>query len=109
MLLPKRKPIRNRAHLDWVRTQPCAVLGCDNEPCDPAHVRRGGDGGMGCKPSDSLVCSLCHAHHLEQHSIGEPAFERRYGIDLKAEAAATWARSPHRDKTDKGKLPPVLW
>src|SRR4051812_25258097 len=94
MLLPKRKAIRSPAHLDWVRVLQCCVPGCRVRHCDPAHVRRGTDGGTGKKPSDVWVVPLCHPHHLEQHQIGEASFERRYGLDLKNEAMDTWARSP---------------
>lgn len=96
MLLPKPERIRSPAHLAWVRCQPCAVLGCGARTCDPAHVRRGTGGGTSLKPGDQWVIPLCHPHHMEQHSIGEQSFERRYGLDMKAEAAETWARSPAR-------------
>lgn len=64
---------------------------------DPAHVRRGTDGGTSLKPSDSWVLPLCHPHHLEQHQVGERTFAQRHGLDLKAEAEATWARSPYHE------------
>jgi hypothetical protein len=80
--------------LEWVRTQLCAVIGCGVRQCDPAHVRRGTDGGTGVKPGDNWVNPLCRTHHHEQHQVGEPAFERRHGLDLKALAAKTWGRSP---------------
>lgn len=47
-------------------------------------------GGMGTKAPDSTCAPLCMGHHQRQHSMGMPAFEARYGIDLKAEAAAHW-------------------
>jgi hypothetical protein len=50
------------------------------------------------KPSDFFTVSLCRAHHAEQHWIGEEAFERRYGVNLKELAAAFADRSPHRYK-----------
>ena len=49
---------------------------------------------MGLKPSDKWTISLCQFHHLEQHEIGEPAFEVRHDIDLKALAAEFAAKSP---------------
>ncbi len=107
MLLPKRRPVRSAAHLVWVRGQPCAVIGCPPRggECDPAHVRRGTNGGTGMKPGDDWVLPLCHDHHLEQHRIGEPAFERRHGRDMRREAARTWARSPHRPEEDPAGTP----
>ena len=88
--------IRSRAHLDWVRDLPCAACGQSWQPCDPAHVRRGTDGGAGLKPSDSWVIPLCSAHHREQHSIGEASFAAKYGLDLKALAERVWRASPHK-------------
>lgn len=59
------------------------------------------DGGMGLKPSDRWCVSLCSAHHAEQHRLGEPAFEQRYGIDLLALAEAFAQRSPHRSNLQR--------
>lgn len=87
--------IRSRAHLDWVRTLPCAACGQSWAPCDPAHVRRGTDGGTGLKPSDNWVVPLCHPCHLEQHRVGEASFARHHRLDLKALAERVWAASPH--------------
>ena len=53
---------------------------------------------MALKPSDRWLVSLCSDHHREQHTIGELAFEKRYGIDL-YELSEEFARlSPHRSK-----------
>jgi hypothetical protein len=64
-------------------------------PVECAHVRVGTDGGVGLKPSDCWAISLCEHHHVEQHSIGEPAFEERYDIDLSAIAQEFARRSPY--------------
>ena len=53
---------------------------------------------MSLKPSDQWSISLCRHHHLEQHQIGERAFERRHDIDLLELAAEFARRSPHRQK-----------
>jgi hypothetical protein len=47
---------------------------------------------MGQKPSDWWAIPLCKHHHDEQHGIGEPAFERRYGIDMRGVARGLYAR-----------------
>jgi hypothetical protein len=54
------------------------------------------DGGIGLKPSDRWVISLCAQHHQEQHRVGEREFERRYGIELSSLAEEFARRSPHR-------------
>ena len=91
---------RNRfpSHCAWVRGFACSVPGCDAVPIEAAHVRCGTGGGMGHKPHDKWVISLCRDHHSEQHRIGEPAFEQRHGIDMKALAMRFAATSPHRFK-----------
>lgn len=55
---------------------------------DPAH---GPVNGMGSKGPDSAAIPLCRAHHEEQHALGWPAFEAKYGIDREKEAAAHYA------------------
>jgi hypothetical protein len=57
-------------------------------------VRCGTDGGLGLKPSDKWTISLCQFHHLQQHEIGEPAFEARHDFDLIELAQEFARRSP---------------
>lgn len=83
------------AHRAWVRKHACSIPGCTGRPIECAHVRRGTDGGTGLKPSDRWAISLCRAHHIEQHQIGEAAFERRHAIDLRELAEEFARRSPH--------------
>lgn len=106
LLLPQRID-RNRkefdtricpAHRAWVRRHHCCVPGCRQLPIECAHVRKGTDGGIGLKPSDKWVISLCASHHAEQHRIGEARFEARYGVALRELALAFASRSPHRDR-----------
>ncbi len=49
---------------------------------------------MGLKPWDGLTFPACHGHHREQHTIGEPEFQRRYGLNLRAICLEYAARSP---------------
>ena len=86
------------AHRAWVRKHHCCVPGCLARSIECAHVRRDTDRGAGLKPSDRWVISLCRDHHIEQHQIGEAAFERRYAIDMRALAEEFAGRSPHRGR-----------
>ena len=86
------------AHRAWVRRHHCCVPGCDKLPIECAHVHRNTDGGMGLKPSDRWTISLCRGHHIEQHQMGEQAFETRHGIDMRELASEFARRSPHRRK-----------
>lgn len=90
-------------HRKFIRSLECCVHGC--LLCDEldklvgcviecAHVRTGTDGGTAIKPSDWWTVPLCSVHHLEQHNIGEPAFERLHKIDLKRIALALARQSP---------------
>ena len=100
----EREPSRDRAsrecaaHRAWVRRHHCSVTGCLNRRIECAHVHRDTDGGMGLKPSDRWTISLCREHHIEQHQIGELAFEQRYQVDMRELAEEFARRSPHRQK-----------
>ena len=107
-----RKPpqLRSLQHLRFVRGRVCAVinywgsLGIQHRcsgPIQAAHIRSNTDGGMGVKPSDKFTIPLCAAAHAEQHSIGEDAFEKRYGINSHKIAAELWNRSPARIKMER--------
>lgn len=65
--------IRNRKHLDWLKTLPCTA--CGRGPCDPAHIRIGGNGGTSLKPGDDNAVPLCRDCHTKQHG-GERSFWR---------------------------------
>jgi len=112
-MIPKRKKagklgvraapqIRSAGHLQWIRGHCCAACGTAGDmlrgKIEAAHVRTGTDGGMGLKPGDNWTIPLCAHHHRDQHQIGEAEFETIFGIDMKAIAAALWAKSPHRRK-----------
>src|SRR5436190_2535543 len=69
-------------HRAWVRRHHCSVPECKRLPIECAHVRCGQDGGVGLKPADKWVISLCAYHHREQHQIGQRSFENKYSIDM---------------------------
>lgn len=108
-----RKPsqIRCPQHLVFVRFHGCSIFDLEGilyrEPhfirtkihacegkVEAAHVRTGTDGGMALKPGDNWTIPLCAKAHREQHQIGERAFERRYGISMKAIAKGLASLSP---------------
>ena len=104
MLPPRRKPQRSGIlrevrrewprHRAFLRRHQCCVPGCTFLPIEVAHVRSAGNSGVGLRPGDWSAVPLCHDHHREQHQIGLPAFEARYGIDLAALAVEFARRSP---------------
>ena len=106
LTLPRRlKQKKNRSgrwrsarHCDFVRDHACCVPGCNGGPIEVAHLRVGTDAATGRKASDWFTISLCFAHHRggedNQHSLGEPSFEKKFGIDLHALAAEFAEKSP---------------
>lgn len=90
---------RSPAHRAWVRGHACCVCGT-YAGIEAAHVRTGTDGGVGIKPGDRWVISLCGEHHRQQHSIGETPFEALHKIDMKRLAVEFAAKSPHRSKLE---------
>jgi hypothetical protein len=99
----RRGPMRSRQYLDWLKERSC--VGCATLPrsywlqlastegrelsaVDPAH---GPVNGTGSKGPDNEAVPLCRHHHDEQHRIGWPAFERKYGFSREKEAATHWA------------------
>lgn len=95
---PKRFP----GHRAWVRRHACIVEGCERRDIQACHVRyglpQGEQAGMADKPHDKWTVPMCAGHHAEQHQIGEPAFCRKYGIDLVKTAMQFASASPHKRK-----------
>lgn len=82
-------------HRKFVRSFGCSVPLCESPSrIEFAHVRSAANSGTAIKPCDSFGISLCADHHREQHRIGQPAFERKYGIDVNAIAAEFTRVSP---------------
>jgi hypothetical protein len=91
---------RSPAHRAWVRGHACSACG-SMTAIECAHVRIGTDGGTGIKPSDRWCISLCKECHARQHQIGEAAFEKERGINMKLLAQMFLAKSPHRHKLER--------
>src|SRR4029079_16656364 len=66
---PKR--LRDRAHLNFVASQPCLV--CGRQPSDPHHLRYAQPRAIGMKVSDEFTVPLCRGHHRALHQVGNEA------------------------------------
>lgn len=92
------KPIRSRAHLAFIREQACCIR--SKHDCggviEPMHFRGSKEGGTGMKPGDDKTIPGCSVAHREQHAIGEPAFQKKYGINMGDIAQLYWLISPAR-------------
>ncbi len=91
---PRRGPMRDAGYRRWLSNRICAVTilaereDCrDIFPCDPAHTE---NNGMGSKGPDSSCVPLCRKHHRE-YDAGRKAFEKKYGLDMKAIAKEYYA------------------
>jgi hypothetical protein len=73
-------------HLAWLRTLPCVVSGCSNPRIEAHHIRTAANSGMGMKPDNRFAVPCCFEHHREYHNHGRKTFERKYGLELLAEA-----------------------
>jgi hypothetical protein len=61
------KPVRKRdkAHRDFVSSQPCLI--CGRRPSDAHHIRFGQSRALGRKVSDEFTVPLCRVHHRDLH------------------------------------------
>lgn len=76
---PKEKRVRDKAHLEYVRTKPCLI--CGRAPVHAHHLRFAQKRGMGMKVSDEFTVPVCSIHHDELHRTGdERAWWASHGI-----------------------------
>lgn len=88
---PPRK--RSKAHLLFVREQPCLV--CQQTPSDAHHLKFAQPRALGRKVSDEFTVPLCRTHHHELHRYGnEPAWWTNLQIAPLPVAHDLWAASP---------------
>lgn len=93
MQLPRRIPKkprretrwRSQAHCSFVRSHACSNCGTMTA-IEAAHVRFGSHTGMGQKPDDWRVVSLCKDCHTRQHMVGEQTFWKGRDVELLLEA-----------------------
>jgi hypothetical protein len=69
--LPLSEPrrYRDRAHLEFVASQPCLL--CGRQPCDAHHLRFMQPRALGRRVSDEFAVPLCRTHHRALHRSGE--------------------------------------
>jgi hypothetical protein len=92
------KPIRKRdkAHRDFVCSQPCLI--CGRRPCDAHHIRFGQPRALGRKVSDEFTVPLCRVHHRDLHRRSdEKAWWEAAKIEPMEIAQRLWRET--RDKT----------
>jgi hypothetical protein len=72
-ILPLSEPrrYRDRAHLEFVASQPCLL--CGRQPCDAHHLRFMQPRALGRRVSDEFAVPLCRTHHRALHRSGDEA------------------------------------
>jgi hypothetical protein len=89
--LPLSEPrrYRDRAHLEFVASQPCLL--CGRQPCDAHHLRFMQPRAMGRRVSDEFAVPLCRTHHRAVHRHGDEAdWWKSAGIDPAVIAQRLW-------------------
>src|SRR5262245_19113949 len=69
--IAESKPLRDKAHLKFVASQPCLI--CGRQPSDPHHLRFAQPRAIGLKVSDEFTVPLCRGHHRQLHQPGNEA------------------------------------
>lgn len=98
---PRRGPMRDPEYLEWLRNQRCCkgvTHGQGTMKTQAAHTQ---NNGMSSKGPDSSCVPLCWACHRE-YDAGRAAFERKYGVDMKALAAEYYAEYLRQNGTKAG-------
>jgi hypothetical protein len=87
--LSEPRRYRDRAHLEFVASQPCLL--CGRQPSDAHHLRFAQARALGRKVSDEFAVPLCRTHHRALHQSGdEAAWWTSAGIDAVAVAHRLW-------------------
>src|SRR6202008_4866886 len=71
LALSEPRRYRDRAHLEFVASQPCLL--CGRQPCDAHHLRFMQPRALGRRVSDEFAVPLCRTHHRESHRHGDEA------------------------------------
>lgn len=97
LAFPKESPRkRNKAHLVFVRGQPCLV--CKQTPSDAHHIKFAQARALSRKVSDEFTVPLCRLHHQELHRQGnEKGWWANMQISPLPIARELWATSPAQD------------
>src|SRR5262249_36978485 len=71
LALSEPRRYRDRAHLEFVGSQPCLL--CGRQPCDAHHLRFMQPRALGRRVSDEFAVPLCRTHHRALRRSGDEA------------------------------------
>jgi hypothetical protein len=107
--LPLSEPrrYRDRAHLEFVASQPCLV--CGRQPCDAHHLKFMQPRTLGRRVSDEFAVPLCRTHHRALHRSGdEAAWWTSANIDAIAVAHRLWEHTRLNGASIQKHIDPLL-
>jgi hypothetical protein len=107
--LPLSEPrrYRDRAHLEFVASQPC--LRCGRLPSDAHHLRFMQPRALGRRVSDEFAVPLCRTHHREIHRHGDEAsWWKTAGIEAVAVAHRLWQHTRLKGTPIQEHMDPLL-
>ena len=91
------KPIRDKAHMTFLKTLDCCICGRSSGP--PHHLLRGSDKCAGRTAGDNFALPMCPKHHHALHADGnEVRYLAIYGIDGPVRAKALYEAYPDREQ-----------
>jgi hypothetical protein len=103
LTLSEPRRYRDRAHLEFVSSQPCLL--CGRQPSDAHHLRFAQPRALGSRVSDEFAVPLCRTHHRILHSRGDEAeWWKSVNLDPVVAARQLWEHSRlgeapvHQDK-----------
>ena len=92
LTLNEPRRYRNRAHLEFVASQPCLL--CERRPSDAHHLRFAQPSALSRRVSDEFTVPLCRSHHRALHRRGNEAeWWKENGIDPVGIAQKLWERT----------------
>jgi ERF superfamily len=92
LTLSEPRRYRDRAHLEFVSSQPCLV--CGRRPSDAHHLRFAQRRALGRRVSDEFAVPLCRTHHRVLHRRGdEAAWWESVQLDPIAVARRLWEQT----------------
>jgi len=103
--IPEPKRLRDKAHLQFVASEPCLV--CGRQPSDPHHLGFAQPRAIGLKVSDEFVVPLCRGHHRQLHQAGnELAWWKGLKIDPLQMARQFWEQThPEQRQSNRSAEP----
>lgn len=75
----KKKPPKDKPHMNWVASQGCMIPGCSNSP-NVHHIRI-----LGEPRDDRRTIPLCYFHHQGDegvHFLGKHVWREKFGHEL---------------------------